>query len=117
MKTILLVEDDLDVQDLLKNVLGRALAAEITVAADVQAAIAALREARFDLVVTDLNLPDGEGIEIVAAAHDLSRRVPVVLHSGASRLEPIAKACGADAYVTKSHDVAPLLAACRSLVP
>ena len=75
---LLVVED----RESLRRMLERALAGEghrVDVAADTAAAAAALNAARYDLVLTDLMLPGGSGLDVVAACRALVPPVPVVV--------------------------------------
>jgi DNA-binding NtrC family response regulator len=63
---VLVVDDD----DLLRNCLGRVLrrVSELSMSADVGEAQGLLRERPFDIIVSDLNLPDGDGLTLLAEA-------------------------------------------------
>ena len=78
---ILLVED----RDSLRRLLARALADdgyEVAAAANGGDAIRLLGERPFDLVLTDLKLPDRSGLEVLAASRQSQPRVPVVVLTG-----------------------------------
>src|SRR5256885_15236406 len=79
----LVVEDDPAEQLSVTELLGHS-ALEITTAATGAAALAALREGRFDCVVLDLRLPDMSGFELLAQVQQDSelRRTPVVVFTG-----------------------------------
>ncbi|MDB6133187.1 MAG: Histidine kinase [Verrucomicrobiales bacterium] len=64
---VLLVEDHADTARTLARMLGRAGFAVVTVP-DVARALALIRDERFDILVSDLGLPDGTGHEIMRAA-------------------------------------------------
>ena len=51
----------------------------VTTAEGVAAAARALAEAAFELVVTDLRMPDGSGLEVLRAAKARAPHVPVIL--------------------------------------
>jgi DNA-binding NtrC family response regulator len=75
---ILLVED----RDSLRRLLARALAEEgyeVAAASGGAEAIRMLGERAFDLVLTDLRLPDLSGLEVLAASRQMQPRVPVVV--------------------------------------
>jgi len=78
---ILLVED----RDSLRRLLARALTDdgyEVAAAANGGDAIRLLGERPFDLVLTDLKLPDVSGLEVLAASRQSQPRVPVVVLTG-----------------------------------
>ncbi len=75
---ILLVED----RDSLRRLLARALADdghEVAAAATGGDAVRLLGERQFDLVLTDLKLPDLSGLEVLAASRQAQPRAPVVV--------------------------------------
>src|ERR1700720_4752915 len=78
---ILLVED----RDSLRRLLARALADdgyEVAAASTCGDAVRLLGERPFDLVLTDLKLPDRSGLEVLAASRQSQPRVPVVVLTG-----------------------------------
>jgi signal transduction histidine kinase/ActR/RegA family two-component response regulator len=80
---ILVVEDDLDVREMVLGQLD-ALGYEVRVARNGPEAMAMLeRESRFDLLFSDVMMPDGmTGIELVAAARRRRPAIRVLLTSG-----------------------------------
>jgi DNA-binding NtrC family response regulator len=78
---ILIVED----RDSLRRMLERALTQEgyaVASAADAQEGIRRAGEGAWDLVLTDLKLPDGSGIDVLAASRRAAPRIPVVVLTG-----------------------------------
>jgi DNA-binding NtrC family response regulator len=78
---ILIVED----RDSLRRMLERALAQEgyaVASAADAQDGIRRAGEGAWDLVLTDLKLPDGSGIDVLAASRRAAPRTPVIVLTG-----------------------------------
>ena len=74
---ILLVEDD----EVHSRVLGRWLETagyQVTIAAGAAQALA-LRHARWDILVSDIDLPDGSGVELAAAFKTADPALPVLL--------------------------------------
>lgn len=72
---------------------------------------AALREAAFDLVLIDLNLPDGTGLGNFEQLHAVAPDVPMIVLTGLSDQETALKAlsCGAADYLIKGATDTPLL--------
>jgi CheY-like chemotaxis protein len=89
---VLLVDDDARVRKTLTRVLVRR-GFTVTEADSVASAQRALAAARHDVVVTDLGLGDGTGIEVMACARRLDAATPVVVLSGS--LEPLDLRSGA----------------------
>src|SRR5689334_2610873 len=78
---ILYVEDD----DLVRESFAELLATaerRIVAVADGAGAREALREQNVNLLMTDLNLPDGSGLEVAREALRQNPRLPVILCSG-----------------------------------
>lgn len=63
---ILLIEDHEDTAEVMSQLI-RALGHEVAVAASVAGALALTTAQRFDLVVSDIGLPDGSGIDFIRA--------------------------------------------------
>ena len=80
-ESILLLEDDGLVRDLLETVL-RGLGYEVTVAARPSEALAAASGRRFDLLVSDVVMPEMMGNEVAARLREAQPRLSVVFMSG-----------------------------------
>ena len=111
MHRILVVEDD----DGIRNVLRVLLEAEHYRVVEAENARRAEIEARShqpDLLLVDLGLPDGDGIDVIKRVRAWSP-VPVIVLSARTReAEKIAALdAGADDYVTKPFSAAELLGA------
>ena len=88
MLSILLVEDDAP----LRRAFGRQLAREgyrVVAVDSAELGLAELEAGRFDLVLTDLHLGSGSGLDVVAAAQ--GKGTPVILMSAALHRAPEAK--------------------------
>jgi PAS domain S-box-containing protein len=103
--SVLVVEDNPDlvmgIQDLLQHD-GYA----VTVAGTVARAIELVRAHRFNAIILDLGLPDGDGIEVLREAQRSDSSLPVVIvtaHISADRTVG-SLAEGAFAYLTKPYD-------------
>ena len=103
--SLLVVEDNLDLvmglQDLLQHD-GYA----VTVAGTVADAIDLVRAQRFNAILLDLGLPDGDGIEVLRESQRLDPSLPVVIvtaHISSDRTVG-SLAEGAFAYLTKPYD-------------
>jgi len=66
-----------------------------------------LREEEFDLVITDLRLPDGDGMELLEETKRLSNGSPVILVTGHGSEETAVQAMkkGAFNYLSKPIDL------------
>lgn len=105
---LLLVEDHDDTARVITRLL-RDTGYRVTVAQGVQQAIAAAEQETFDLVVSDLGLPDGTGIDLMAALRAKYGLEGIAL-TGYGMDEDLARtrAAGFAAHVTKPVDIATL---------
>jgi two-component system, chemotaxis family, sensor histidine kinase and response regulator WspE len=119
-KRILVVEDSLTVRELERKLLEKR-GYDVTVAVDGMDGWNTLRNARFDLVITDVDMPRMDGIELVTMikADAQHRNVPVMIVSYKDREDDRRRGldAGADYYLTKGsfHDEA-LLDAVNDLI-
>src|SRR3984957_14523589 len=79
-------------------------------AADLAAARAKLNERRFDLCLTDMRLPDGDGLDLVAWIQELHADVPVAVITAHGNVESAVRALklGAFDFVSKPLDLGML---------
>lgn len=116
MERILLIEDD--------QALGRGIALalagegrEIRVAATLAQGRAALGEEEYALVLLDLNLPDGNGLDFLTALRRTSGVPVLILTANDLESDQVAGLeLGADDYVTKPFSLAVLLAKTEALI-
>ncbi len=81
MLRILVVEDEAELRDIASAALRHA-GHEAVVASDGGGGLAALALGRFDLVVTDILMPECDGIELIRSLRMAGRREPVLAVSG-----------------------------------
>ncbi len=84
MARILLVEDDPDVRPLLEHIIGSAAGLHVTAVESVARAVELLAAQPYDLVLTDVNLPDGSGLAVADKAAELGLRALVFTGYGLS---------------------------------
>ena len=104
MKKILVVDDSVTMRQLMKMVLMKHVACQVTEAQDGQDALAKLGAERFDLVVTDVNMPRMDGLGLVQAVREqLKSAVPIVIVTtkGGEADRDRGLQLGANAYLTK----------------
>ncbi len=103
MGSILAIDDDPVVGKVLKVTLGLA-GHEVQVVTDLSEAYDALGDSRYDLILLDLNLPDGSGFDLLRHVREtLNRPTPVIVLSGLKQEHNVVRGLelGADDYVTK----------------
>ncbi len=109
MQRILIVEDSETMRSLLTSSLEELdVPVKITEAASGFDALRLLPREDFDLVVTDINMPDINGLELVSFVRSNERfeSIPVVIVSteGSERDRDKGLELGADAYLVKPFD-------------
>ena len=67
MSSILIIDDELSMQEFLLILLKKE-GYDMDACGDVASARSALSDKRYDLVITDLKLPDGTGLEVLSSA-------------------------------------------------
>ena len=80
-RRVLLIDDQPDVLESVSDML-KALGHEVTVAADGESGLRLMQSATFDVVLTDLRMPDIDGLDVARGARDLQPGIPVVLLTG-----------------------------------
>ncbi len=113
MQRILIVEDSQTMRSLLAASLEELeVPVKITEAASGFEALRVLPREDFDLVVTDINMPDINGLELVSFVRNNQRfeSIPVVIVSteGSERDRDKGLRLGADAYLVKPFEPAEL---------
>lgn len=116
---VLVVDDNADQRAMLKLFLELE-GFEITLAGNGDEALAELAARPVDIVVTDLFMPDKDGIETIAELKERSPQTKIVALSGwisaqGSDYLRVAKEIGADAALRKSADPQELVAVLRGL--
>ena len=111
MKEIFLLEDDSDLGRGIKMALTTA-DVEVTLGASLKEAENILRNKTFDLLILDVNLPDGNGIDLLKAQKDVHGDVPIILLTANDMELDVVTGleAGADDYITKPFSLAILWA-------
>jgi two-component system response regulator PilR (NtrC family) len=102
----LIVDDEPDILELLEITLER-MQVNCVSAADLDAARKALGERRFDLCLTDMRLPDGDGIDLVRLIAATQPQLPVAVITAHGNMETAIEAmkAGAFDFVSKPVDL------------
>ena len=108
MQKILIVEDDLDIQDLLKNFLQE-VGYETAIARDGMEAISLFSSAHFDLILLDIMLPKIDGFTVCELIRRQSQ-VPIIMLTALNGEEEQIKGLDlqVDDYITKPFSM-PIL--------
>ncbi|MHB8535110.1 MAG: sigma-54-dependent transcriptional regulator [Sulfuricaulis sp.] len=112
---ILIVDDEPDIREVLELTLGR-MNLETRSAANLEEARHLLNDFRFDLCLTDMRLPDGNGIELVRHIQEKYSYLPVAVITAFGNMETAVAAlkAGAFDFVSKPLDLNDLRNIVRS---
>lgn len=111
--TVLIIDDHESVRAGVRAALSRAGHICVGEAANIAEARAQIAHTNPQVIVVDLSLPDGNGLEIVVWARSISQRIGIVvltLNSASDYLLTVMKS-GASAYVEKNAPLAELISA------
>jgi EAL domain-containing protein (putative c-di-GMP-specific phosphodiesterase class I) len=99
---VLIVDDDPTWRRTLKRLLASAGFDVVDVGTG-RAALGALETGRFDVILSDIHMPDGDGLELLRSVRRIDLDIPVVLMSAQPDVESAAVAVelGAFRYLTK----------------
>jgi two-component system response regulator PilR (NtrC family) len=114
---VLVVDDEPDIRELLELTLIK-MGIGVCVAGSVVEAKKQLAETRFDLCLTDMRLPDGEGLELVRHIATLGFDLPVAVITayGSAENAVAALKAGAFDYVSKPIGLEQLRALVKSVL-
>jgi CheY-like chemotaxis protein len=120
MPGVLIVEDDKELREMLKLSLLRR---NFTVleAENGKEAIAHFKPLITDLVVTDLIMPEEDGLKVIIKLRELKPSIRIIAVSGGGKVGPgsylnLAKALGADAIYSKPFSTNVLIAKIEQLL-
>ncbi len=113
IKNVLVIDDEPDIRELLDITLAR-MGLDSTSTGTVAEALSALEQNRFDLCLTDMRLPDGDGLAIVKYIQKHYPDLPVAVITAHGNVEAAVEALksGAFDFVSKPVDLQML----RSLI-
>jgi signal transduction histidine kinase/ActR/RegA family two-component response regulator len=117
---ILVVDDEPDVRELVKRLLGEH-DAQIRTAGSTSEALAAFRQERPDVVLSDIGMPEQDGYDLVRALRALPEgeggKTPAAALTAMARAEDRKRAllAGFQAHITKPVDVGELVAVVATL--
>ena len=120
MKRILVVDDQETIRRPLAQILQMA-GYEVQTAAEGCEALRLYKQLPFDLVITDLVMPEKEGLETIMELRQLKPSLKIIAISGGGKLEPgdylpMAKRFGAAKTLAKPFSTDDILEAVASLL-
>jgi two-component system chemotaxis response regulator CheY len=111
-KRILLADDSSIMRMVLSLHLKRFTGARITETANGMEALVQLTKEKFDLLLTDINMPEMNGIELIRHVRTgLMSTIPIIIITtrGETRDRDLGLALGANSYLTKPVNVKDLI--------
>jgi two-component system chemotaxis response regulator CheY len=118
--TALVVEDSPTMRQLIVFALRRVRDLNVVEADDGVDALKKLASTRFDIILTDINMPIMDGLKLVrrVRSDDVHRAVPIIIITteGGEEDRQRALALGANAYITKPIQAPQVIAKVRELL-
>lgn len=100
MKRVLIVDDDITTAQLIERFMEDDFVSDIALSG--VEAMNHLSATNYDLVISDVRMPNGSGIDVLRALQGHARKVPIILISAETEGAKLqAKALGADAFLLK----------------
>src|SRR3954465_3469216 len=119
-RPVLLVDDDPALIETLLDQIAEDGEFAATPAVSIQEAVAKLGapDARFDAILLDVGLPDGDGRDLCARLRKEGHRMPIIMLAGADGEVDVVRGldAGANDYIAKPFKMAVLLARLRAQV-
>lgn len=117
---ILVVEDSPTMRQLITFTLKRLKDVDITEASDGVDGLKKIAGGRFDLILTDINMPIMDGLKLVSLVRNdpVNKGIPIVVITteGGQEDRDRAMALGANSYITKPIQSANLLTIAKELL-
>lgn len=120
MSGILIVEDDKDLREMLKVSLSKRKHTVLE-ASDGKEAILHFKPAITDLVITDLIMPDEDGLKVIMKIKEIKPGIKIIAISGGGKVGPgnylnVARALGADVVLPKPFSLNDLISKIDSIL-
>lgn len=115
--TIFIVDDEPKI----RNGMGKLLSAhprwQVQTFADAKSALHRLYEGAADVIITDIQMPDASGLDMIEAVRQVDKTVPILILSGYSRFDYAQRAIesGVRKYLTKPTNPVDLIAALEQI--
>ena len=107
MKMILVVDDEIDILETIIDTLDIEFDDKITVdrAMNGVEALKLFREKKYDLVITDLNMPEMNGIDFSMEVKGLNEMMPIIVFTGHGDVEELSRLnnVGVQAMIKKPY--------------
>ena len=120
MKKILIIDDEVDILNMLKKMMNRA-GYDVEIADNGAVGLELFRKHSADLVITDIIMPEKEGLEIIREMKRIKPELKIIAISGGGRISAesyleTAKMFGADHAFQKPFSLSEIVGAVRELI-
>ena len=117
MPSILILEDDITFSLMLKTWLGRK-GFEVSSVSSVSDARSRIEDASFDLILSDLRLPDGDGIDLLKWIKENNFVIPLIMMTSYAEIQTAVQAIklGASDYIAKPLNPEELLGKIKEVI-
>jgi CheY-like chemotaxis protein len=120
MQQILVIDDEPALRALLRNFLEDE-GYRVCLAHDGQQALSLFEQAQVDLIITDIFMPERDGLEVISTMRQRRPGLPIIAISGGGRMDKrdvlhIAKSLGASCVMPKPLELEDLRDAIRELL-
>ncbi len=114
---ILIIEDDLSLQEILRRTLEQERYI-VEVAPDYRTGLIKLSDYTYDCILLDINLPDGNGLDLLREFKEMKRAGSLIIISARDSIEDKVEGLdlGADDYLPKPFHLAELLSRIKSVM-
>ena len=110
LNKLLIVEDNLFIREVIFNtVKERSVIRDIDIVVSMQEAISFINNINYNLIILDLKLPDGNGIELLKKIKEEQIETKVLVFSISTELKQICLKYGAYAFFDKAKDFDKLI--------
>lgn len=120
MKKVLSVDDSASVRQMVRFTLTNA-GYEVAEAVDGKDGLGKISDSSFDLIVTDLNMPNLDGIEMISAIRKMPAYnfTPILMLTTESQAEKkdAGRKAGATGWIVKPFNAQQLIAVVKKLIP
>lgn len=115
MKNILIVEDEESLLQLYRMEFEEE-GYQVTTASDGAEALRIMQEKPAELVIMDLALPDGSGLEVITRMLEIDADLKVIINTAYNHFKADFHSWSADAYIVKSSNLDELKETVRELL-
>lgn len=117
MPSILILEDDITFSLMLKTWLGRK-GFEVSSVSSVSDARSRIEDVSFDLILSDLRLPDGDGIDLLKWIKENNFVIPLIMMTSYAEIQTAVQAIklGASDYIAKPLNPEELLGKIKDVI-